>query len=105
VELVRESGKLVTKQELLARVWPDAFVEEGILTVHISSLRRALGDSQRRPRCIETIPRSGYRFIATVTPMLANDVSAQLGNGVCPVEVYELVGRGRLHLLAASHFE
>ncbi|HET9218719.1 MAG TPA: winged helix-turn-helix domain-containing protein, partial [Terriglobia bacterium] len=36
VELVRESGKLVTKQKLLARVWPEAFVEEGILTVHIS---------------------------------------------------------------------
>ena len=105
VELVRESGKLVTKQKLLARVWPEAFVEEGILTVHISSLRKALGDLQRPPRCIETVPRSGYRFIATVAPMLADDESARLGSGVCPIEVYELVGRGRLHLLAASHFE
>jgi DNA-binding winged helix-turn-helix (wHTH) protein/Tfp pilus assembly protein PilF len=105
VELVRGSGKLVTKQELLARVWPEAFVEEGILTVHISSLRKALGDLDRPPKCIETVPRSGYRFVAHVTPTQANDEDDQLGNGVCPIEVYELVGRGRIHLLAASHFE
>ena len=105
VELVRGSGSLVTKQELLARVWPAAFVEEGILTVHISSLRRALGDLDRPAKCIETVPRSGYRFIAPVTPARVHDEGAPLGNGVCPIEVYELVGRGRLHLLAASHFE
>ena len=105
VELLRESGKLVTKEELLARVWPEAFVEEGILTVHVSNLRKALGDLDRPPRCIETVPRSGYRFIAPVTPRLASDEAAPAGNGVVPLEVYELVGRGRSHLLSASHFE
>jgi DNA-binding winged helix-turn-helix (wHTH) protein len=117
VELVRESGRLVTKQELLARVWPEAFVEEGILTVHISNLRKALGDLDRPPKCIETVPRSGYRFIAPMTPMVAGapetaagkrtrgDETVPIGSGVCPVEVYELVGRGRSHLLSASHFE
>jgi DNA-binding winged helix-turn-helix (wHTH) protein len=105
VELVRESGRLVTKQELLARVWPEAFVEEGILTVHVSNLRKALGDLGRPPRCIETVPRSGYRFIALVTPMARGDETVPAGSGACPLEVYELVGRGRAHLLSASHFE
>jgi DNA-binding winged helix-turn-helix (wHTH) protein/Flp pilus assembly protein TadD len=105
LELVRESGRLVTKQELLARVWPEAFVEEGILTVHISSLRKTLGDLQRPPRYIETVPRSGYRFIGSVTPIATGDAAVHAGNVMCPLEVYELVGRGRLHLLSASHFE
>ena len=43
VALLRHSGRLVSKDELLACVWPDSFVEEGILTVHVSALRRALG--------------------------------------------------------------
>jgi len=64
VALVREAGRLVTKQELLTRVWADAFVEEGILTVHISDLRKVLGDANRTPAFIETIPRFGYRFVA-----------------------------------------
>ena len=42
--LVRKAGRLVTKRELLELVWPESFVEEGILAVHISGLRKALGD-------------------------------------------------------------
>ena len=42
--LLGQAGHLVTKDELLSQVWPDAMVEEGILTVHISALRKALGD-------------------------------------------------------------
>jgi DNA-binding winged helix-turn-helix (wHTH) protein len=64
VALVRHPGHLVTKDELLADVWPESFVEEGILTVHVSALRKALGDDQRPPTYIETVARSGYRFIA-----------------------------------------
>jgi DNA-binding winged helix-turn-helix (wHTH) protein/cytochrome c-type biogenesis protein CcmH/NrfG len=66
--LVRSRGRLVTKRELLDRVWPQAFVEEGILAVHIAALRKALGDSARGGRCIETVPRSGYRFVAEIRP-------------------------------------
>jgi DNA-binding winged helix-turn-helix (wHTH) protein len=104
VELVREAGRLITKKELLARVWPEAFVEEGILTVHVSQLRKALGDVQHPSNYIETVPRSGYRFIARVTSPVTHDAAA-LHKDVCPLEVYELVGRGRSHLLAASQFE
>ena len=67
VHLVRNAGRLVTKRELLDEVWTGSFVEEGILSVHISGLRRALGDQNRSPRYIETVSRSGYRFIASVT--------------------------------------
>ena len=44
VALVRRAGHLVTKRELLDRIWPDVFVEEGIVTVHVASLRKALSD-------------------------------------------------------------
>ena len=67
VQLVRQAGRLVTKPELLDEVWAGSFVEEGILSVHVSALRKALGDTAQAPRYIETVSRSGYRFIATVT--------------------------------------
>ena len=66
VLLVRQSA-LVTKDELLAQVWPESFVEEGILNVHVAALRKALGDDTRPPAYIETVVRSGYRFIAVVS--------------------------------------
>jgi DNA-binding winged helix-turn-helix (wHTH) protein len=58
--LLEKPGELLTKQELLARVWPDTIVEEGTLGRHISDLRRALGDDQRY---IETVSKYGYRFV------------------------------------------
>src|SRR5690349_10056202 len=67
VALLREAGHVVTKQQLLARVWPGAFVEEGILTVHIAALRKALGDVAKPFAYIQTLPRAGYRFIVPVT--------------------------------------
>jgi DNA-binding winged helix-turn-helix (wHTH) protein len=103
VALVRRAGRLVTKAELLAEVWPDAFVEEGILTVHIAALRKALGGADRDATFIETIPRSGYRFVAPLTTARAPKTEAVTSlNGERPLEAYELVGRGRVHLLAAS---
>ena len=49
VALVRQRGGLVTKDELLKRLWPDSFVEEGSLNVYVSALRKALGEDARRP--------------------------------------------------------
>ena len=66
VILIRRAGRLVTKQELLESVWPGVFVDEGILTVHVAALRKALGDTRRSPAYIETVSRSGYRFVAAV---------------------------------------
>ncbi len=63
--LVENHGQLVEKDELMRRVWPDSFVEDGNLTVHIWQLRKTLADEGCDCR-IETIPRRGYRLIGTV---------------------------------------
>src|SRR5499426_1296001 len=73
VALVRQRGRLVTKEELLKRLWPESFVEEGSLNVYVSALRKALGEDAHRPAYIETVARSGYRFIAAVTCDLAHE--------------------------------
>jgi len=99
--LVRRAGKLVSKRELLETVWPESFVEEGILAVHISSLRKTLRNDDRSRDPIETVSRSGYRFTAAVT---RKNPEPPLQARPCP-EVYELFGRGRSHLLAMSMFE
>jgi DNA-binding winged helix-turn-helix (wHTH) protein/TolB-like protein/Tfp pilus assembly protein PilF len=64
--LVENSGRLLGKQELMQRLWPDSFVEEGSLAQNISLLRRALGESSEGQKFIETVPRRGYRFVASV---------------------------------------
>lgn len=105
VLLVRQSGRLVTKDELLAHVWPESFVEEGILNVHVAALRKALGDDTRPPAYIETVVRSGYRFKAAVRFDSADEKPFTPSAITRPVELYELVGRGRAHLLSGSYFE
>ena len=105
VVLVRQSGRLVTKDELLAQVWPESFVEEGILNVHVAALRKALGDDTRPPAYIETVVRSGYRFIAAVRFDSGDEKPFAPSAVARPVELYELVGRGRSHLLSGSFFE
>ena len=64
--LVQNSGRIIEKEELMMRLWPDTFVEESNLTYTIVQLRKTLGDNARHPRYIETIPRRGYRFIEDV---------------------------------------
>lgn len=64
VELVTNSGRLLTKEELLKRVWPGTFVEEANLAQNISAIRRALEAFAPGTRYIETVPKSGYRFVA-----------------------------------------
>ncbi len=64
--LVQNHGRLIDKQELMTRLWPNSFVEEVNLNRSISSLRKALGESASSPVFIETVPKSGYRFVAPV---------------------------------------
>src|SRR5262249_18924063 len=65
--LLEQSGRLVTKDELMRHIWPDTVVEENNLNQNISTLRRALGEHTTGPRFIETVPGIGYRFVAGVT--------------------------------------
>jgi DNA-binding winged helix-turn-helix (wHTH) protein/TolB-like protein/Tfp pilus assembly protein PilF len=64
VTLVEHGGQVVAKDDLMKRVWPNTFVEEGNLTQNISLLRKALGESSGGVQFIETVPRRGYRFVA-----------------------------------------
>src|SRR5271169_1402954 len=65
--LIRRNGQLLMKEELMRQVWPDSFVEEANLTVNISALRKALGETPEGQQYIETVPKRGYRFVAPVT--------------------------------------
>src|SRR5262245_32592297 len=66
VALVERAGELVSKDELLSRVWPDTFVEESNLKVNVATLRRTLGEAPGGTRYIATVNGRGYRFVSTV---------------------------------------
>lgn len=108
VALVRHAGHLVTKGDLLEQVWPECSVDEGILAVHISGLRKALGDTERPPRYIETVQRSGYRFMASVTrmdavpPVAAHRLLETVAVPPRRRDVSAHVGQGRSHAMLAS---
>jgi adenylate cyclase len=70
--LVQSSGRIIEKEVLITRLWPDTFVEESNLTYTIGQLRKTLGDDARHPRYIETIPKRGYRFIVDVEEVLSD---------------------------------
>ena len=65
--LAENRGQVVSKEDLMKRVWPDTFVEEGNLTQNISLLRKALGETPGGVQFIETVPRRGYRFVAAIS--------------------------------------
>lgn len=66
LEFVKSKGRLLERDELIRRVWPDSIVEEGNLKVTIFNLRKALEEDPHSPRLIQTVPRVGYRFSAEV---------------------------------------
>jgi predicted ATPase len=67
VELLSRPNEVVSKRDLLSRVWPDVTVEEGALRLHILNLRKALGDGKDGARYITTLPGRGYCFVAPVS--------------------------------------
>jgi DNA-binding winged helix-turn-helix (wHTH) protein/Tol biopolymer transport system component len=71
--LIENRHGILTKNELLDRVWENQFVEENNLTVHVAALRKALGETKNENRYILTVPGKGYRFVAPV-----NDRSDEL---------------------------
>jgi DNA-binding winged helix-turn-helix (wHTH) protein len=114
--LVRNSGHLLEKGELLGRVWPETFVEEGSLSNNIFLLRKALGEDTA---FIETVPRRGYRFVGAVRQLphaapsrlekpfeghleLANEVSADRSLSPPVVAAIPANGRRLWPTLAAS---
>lgn len=66
LRLAAEPGQVVTRERLLAEVWPRRMVNDEVLSRAIAELRTALGDDARQARYIETLPKAGYRLVATV---------------------------------------
>jgi DNA-binding winged helix-turn-helix (wHTH) protein len=73
--LAADPGAVLSKRRLLDAVWRDLHVTEEVLTNAVYELRRALGDSARQPRYIQTIPRRGYRLVAAVASQAAPTTS------------------------------
>jgi DNA-binding winged helix-turn-helix (wHTH) protein len=67
VVLLKQSGNLMEKDELMRQVWPDSFVEEVNLARNISLLRKVLAQGFAEQVCIETVPKHGYRFLPSVS--------------------------------------
>jgi DNA-binding winged helix-turn-helix (wHTH) protein len=79
IVLVRHRGDVVSKDELMKAVWPDAFVEEANLSQNVFVLRKALGERAKENRYIATIPGRGYSFVASLEEIVecANDVGQE----------------------------
>src|SRR5882724_6621880 len=93
--LLENAREVVGKAELIARAWPDVTVEEGSLRVHLSALRKALGDGQFGNKYIASIQGQGYSFIAPVARLPADydrgDATAGMSN--LPPALGRMVGR------------
>src|ERR1700736_5215470 len=97
VTLVESAGETIRKDQLIARAWPNAVVEENALRVHVAALRKALGDGRGGNRYIVNIPGRGYSFIAPVTreqrqPAIAPTNGTVL-RGNLPAPLTRIVGR------------
>lgn len=82
--LVEAEGRVISKNELMGKVWPDTFVEENNLTKNVSRLRKALGNGAESSEFIETIPKVGYRFCAEICHLSQsrnNSANAAIGAG------------------------
>src|SRR5579871_2549104 len=74
--LIENRERVVTKEELLNRIWEGSFIEEGNVGRAVSSLRSMLSDNAESPRYIQTINRVGYRFIHPVITMTDTESTA-----------------------------
>lgn len=103
--LVENSGRVVCKDELMKQVWADSFVEEGNLSVSIFEIRKALGGRKNGHRYIETVPRRGYRFVASVTdagqPTTLKDENGRGGAArlLAGKEGYPITSKGSIAVL------
>lgn len=104
--LVRRAGDLVLKQEIMEAVWPDTTVVEANLSVHMSALRRALGDDEAGAPLIVTVSGRGYRFagaVETVTGKASERVVTASPRNNLPVLLTRLIGRGDMVSLLDRH--
>jgi len=105
--LLEQHGQVVSKAQLIQSAWPDTFVEESNLRVHITALRRALGDGQAGRRYIVNIPGRGYSF---AFPVQRSDAARPpetpsepvAAHSSLPPALARMVGRGETIQLVAA---
>ncbi|KPA96415.1 winged helix-turn-helix domain-containing protein, partial [Pseudomonas asplenii] len=104
--LLEHAGQLVSKQELMARVWPDSVVEDINLRVHIAALRKALGDGQAGQRYIVTVAQRGYSFVAPCQRGLLEQQpqGAAPASHNLPIRRTRMIGRQALLAAMLRHF-
>jgi DNA-binding winged helix-turn-helix (wHTH) protein len=94
IALVQAAGSVLTREELLRVLWPDTVVEEGSLTSHISLLRKALGERPKAQEFIETIPKRGYRFVASVKRAASQAPDSEVDRNMLVVLPFENLSAG-----------
>lgn len=109
--LVEAADQVVSKDDLLSRVWPDTFVEEANLSVNVSILRKALGEQADGQPYIQTVARRGYRFLGRAEaaaappgtlavlpfrPLAGGDEDEALGLGLADALISRLAATGRI---------
>jgi predicted ATPase/DNA-binding winged helix-turn-helix (wHTH) protein len=97
--LLEQAGNVVSKQQLITRVWPTSVVEDGNLRVHMAALRKALGDGQAGQRYIVTVAQRGYSFVAplSIEPMtIPTDGAPQNPCHNLPLRRTRMIGRQAL---------
>src|SRR5208283_2374966 len=101
--LVENAGHLVDKDELMRRLWPDTFVEDGNVAKHVSLLRKILSEATNGREYIETIPKRGYRFVAEVSDLADQGAGHQsrtvsgaslIGRKISHYRVLQILGGG-----------
>ena len=111
VALVERAGELVGRDELTARAWPNVFVDDSTLRVHITALRKVLGHGQDGSRYIVNVTGRGYRFVAPVVREAPAETHAPAAQSVArasaifrlPARLNRMVGRNEIVDQLASH--
>ncbi len=89
IVLMESAGRVLSREHLLQRLWPDTVVEDGSLTSHVSLLRKALGERGDGHEFIETLPKRGYRFVTSVERIAPLAQAAAAGRAMLLVLPFE----------------
>src|SRR2546423_2061521 len=84
--LVEHADRLVTQDEILGALWPETYVNPEVIKKYVLGIRKALGDRRDKPEFIETFPRRGYQFVASVSEVNTG-AAAEAGENANPKKV------------------